>query len=48
MSATRSRRSGCDIIREMWTAEEPFDFEGRYYKVEGASAAPIRCRSPTP
>ena len=36
------------IIREMWTSEEPFDFEGRYYKVEGAVCRPHPLQKPHP
>jgi alkanesulfonate monooxygenase SsuD/methylene tetrahydromethanopterin reductase-like flavin-dependent oxidoreductase (luciferase family) len=36
------------IIREMWTAEEPFDFEGSYYKVEGAVCRPHTIQRPHP
>jgi len=36
------------IIREMWTAEEPFDFEGKYYKVEGAVCRPHPVQRPHP
>ena len=36
------------IIREMWTAEEPFDFDGKYYKVEGAVCRPHPLQKPHP
>ena len=29
------------VLRQAWTAEEPFDFEGRYYRVQGY-ASPVR------
>ena len=36
------------IIRTLWTAEDPFDFEGRYFKVEGAVCRPHPLQSPHP
>ena len=39
-------REWLHIIRQMWTAEEPFDFEGRYYKVEGAVCRPAPGAAP--
>jgi dimethylsulfone monooxygenase len=36
------------IIRSLWTAEEPLDFEGRYYKVEGALCRPHPLQKPHP
>jgi dimethylsulfone monooxygenase len=41
-------REWLHIIRTMWTAEEPFDFEGRYYKVEGAVCRPHPVQRPHP
>ena len=36
------------IIRSLWTAEDPFDFEGRYFKVEGAVCRPHPVQRPHP
>ena len=36
------------IIKRMWTEDEPFDFEGRYYKVKGAVLDPKPIRRPYP
>jgi dimethylsulfone monooxygenase len=36
------------IIRRLWTEDEPFDFDGRYYKVTGAQARPKPIRKPHP
>jgi alkanesulfonate monooxygenase SsuD/methylene tetrahydromethanopterin reductase-like flavin-dependent oxidoreductase (luciferase family) len=41
-------REWLHIIRTMWTSEEPFDFEGRYYKVEGAVCRPHPIQRPHP
>ena len=37
-----------DIIKRMWTEDEPFDFEGRFYKVKGAVLDPKPIRRPHP
>ncbi len=36
------------IIKRMWTEDEPFDFEGKYYKVKGAVLDPKPIRRPYP
>jgi dimethylsulfone monooxygenase len=41
-------REWLHIIRTMCTAEEPFDFEGRYYKVQGAVCRPHPIQRPHP
>jgi alkanesulfonate monooxygenase SsuD/methylene tetrahydromethanopterin reductase-like flavin-dependent oxidoreductase (luciferase family) len=41
-------REWLHIIKTMWTAEEPFDFEGRYYKVQGAICRPHPVQKPHP
>jgi alkanesulfonate monooxygenase SsuD/methylene tetrahydromethanopterin reductase-like flavin-dependent oxidoreductase (luciferase family) len=30
----------CTIVRRMWTETEPFDFDGRYYRLKGALCEP--------
>jgi FMNH2-dependent dimethyl sulfone monooxygenase len=37
-----------EIIRRMWTEDEEFDFEGRYYRVKGAQLNPKPIRKPYP
>jgi alkanesulfonate monooxygenase SsuD/methylene tetrahydromethanopterin reductase-like flavin-dependent oxidoreductase (luciferase family) len=37
-----------EIIKRLWTSEEPFDFEGQYYKVKGAHIAPKPLQKPYP
>jgi dimethylsulfone monooxygenase len=41
-------REWLHIIKTMWTAEEPFDFEGKYYKVDGAICRPQPVQKPHP
>jgi alkanesulfonate monooxygenase SsuD/methylene tetrahydromethanopterin reductase-like flavin-dependent oxidoreductase (luciferase family) len=36
------------IIKRLWTEDEPFDFEGSYYKVEGAVCRPHPLQRPHP
>ena len=36
------------IIKRMWTEDEPFDFEGKYYRVQGAVLDPKPVRKPYP
>ncbi|GLS99393.1 alkanesulfonate monooxygenase [Sphingobium jiangsuense] len=33
-------REWLDLLRRLWTAEEPFDFEGRFYKADGVLSLP--------
>lgn len=37
-----------EIIRRMWTSEEEFDFEGKFYTVKGAIMAPKPIQKPHP
>ena len=37
-----------EIIKRLWTEDEPFDFEGRFYKVEGAVCRPHPIQQPHP
>jgi dimethylsulfone monooxygenase len=37
-----------EIIRRLWSEDEPLDFEGRYYKVEGAVVRPRPLQRPHP
>jgi len=34
------------IVRKLWTSEEPFDFDGRFYKIEGAFSPVKPVQSP--
>ncbi len=38
----------CTIFRRMWTEEEPFDFNGRYYHLSGAICEPKPVQRPHP
>lgn len=38
----------CTICRRMWTEDEPFDFEGRYYRLKGAICEPKPEQRPHP
>ena len=37
-----------EIIRRLWTEDEPFDFEGEFYKIGGGWMAPRPIQSPRP
>lgn len=37
-----------EVIRRMWTSEEEFDFEGKFYTVKGAIMAPKPIQKPHP
>lgn len=37
-----------DIIRELWTRDEPFSFEGKYYRVKDALLKPRPVQTPRP
>ena len=37
-----------EIIKRLWTSEEEFDFEGKFYKVKGAILAPKPLQKPHP
>lgn len=38
----------CTIIRRMWTEAEPFDYEGRFYRLRGAICEPKPLQKPGP
>jgi alkanesulfonate monooxygenase SsuD/methylene tetrahydromethanopterin reductase-like flavin-dependent oxidoreductase (luciferase family) len=38
----------CSIVKLMWTEEQPFDFEGRFYKLQGAVCEPKPVQRPRP
>jgi alkanesulfonate monooxygenase SsuD/methylene tetrahydromethanopterin reductase-like flavin-dependent oxidoreductase (luciferase family) len=38
----------CTIIKRMWTEDEPFDFDGRYYQLKGAICEPKPVQRPRP
>jgi len=38
----------CTIIRRMWTETEPFDFDGRYYRLRGTICEPKPVQQPHP
>ena len=35
------------VIKRLWTEDEEFDFEGKYYKIKKGDLRPSRSRSPT-
>lgn len=37
-----------DIVRRLWTADEPFSFDGRYFRVTDAAIAPKPVQGPHP
>lgn len=37
-----------DIIRALWTSNEPYDFEGRYFTIKGATLLPKPVQRPHP
>jgi alkanesulfonate monooxygenase SsuD/methylene tetrahydromethanopterin reductase-like flavin-dependent oxidoreductase (luciferase family) len=46
--AVRDLAESCDVIRRMWTAEEPFDFEGDSIRLTNAVCAPKPLQKPHP
>jgi alkanesulfonate monooxygenase SsuD/methylene tetrahydromethanopterin reductase-like flavin-dependent oxidoreductase (luciferase family) len=38
----------CALIKRLWTEDEPFDFDGRYYKLKGAICEPKPAQKPRP
>jgi alkanesulfonate monooxygenase SsuD/methylene tetrahydromethanopterin reductase-like flavin-dependent oxidoreductase (luciferase family) len=46
--AVRDLAESCDVIRRMWTAEEPFDFEGDSLRLTGAVCSPKPLQKPHP
>jgi alkanesulfonate monooxygenase SsuD/methylene tetrahydromethanopterin reductase-like flavin-dependent oxidoreductase (luciferase family) len=47
-AAVRDLAESCDVIRQMWTATEPFDFEGQSIRLKGAVCAPQPLQKPHP
>lgn len=41
-------REGIQLIMKLWTSNEPFDFEGKYYHVKGAILEPKPIQQPHP
>jgi dimethylsulfone monooxygenase len=37
-----------DVVKQLWTEEEPIDFEGTYYKAKGRVKAPRSVQEPQP
>jgi FMNH2-dependent dimethyl sulfone monooxygenase len=37
-----------DVVRKLWTENEPFDFDGEYFHVKGGEAAPKPVQRPHP
>lgn len=46
--AVASLAEACALIRRMWAEDEPFDFEGRYYRLHGAVCEPKPVQRPGP
>jgi alkanesulfonate monooxygenase SsuD/methylene tetrahydromethanopterin reductase-like flavin-dependent oxidoreductase (luciferase family) len=46
--AVGSLAEACTIIRRLWTETEPFDFDGRYYRLTGAFGSPKPVQQPRP
>lgn len=38
----------CTIVERLWTQEQPFDFEGRHYRLKGAICSPRPVQRPRP
>jgi alkanesulfonate monooxygenase SsuD/methylene tetrahydromethanopterin reductase-like flavin-dependent oxidoreductase (luciferase family) len=38
----------CTIVKRLWSAEAPFDFDGRYYQLKGAICEPKPIQRPGP
>lgn len=38
----------CTIVRRMWSEDEPFDFDGRYYQLKGTVCEPKPVQRPGP
>jgi phthiodiolone/phenolphthiodiolone dimycocerosates ketoreductase len=41
-------REGIDLIVELWTSEDPVDFDGTYYRTRGALIGPKPLQQPHP
>ena len=41
-------REGMELMQKFWTSNEPFDFEGKYYRAKGALLEPKPIQKPHP
>jgi alkanesulfonate monooxygenase SsuD/methylene tetrahydromethanopterin reductase-like flavin-dependent oxidoreductase (luciferase family) len=48
VEAVGALEEACRIVRQMWTAQEPFDFEGRHHRLRGAVCEPKPLQRPHP
>lgn len=46
--AVESLAEACQIVERMWTDDEPFDFDGRWYQLKGAICEPKPVQHPRP
>jgi alkanesulfonate monooxygenase SsuD/methylene tetrahydromethanopterin reductase-like flavin-dependent oxidoreductase (luciferase family) len=46
--AVEALAEACAIISRMWTEQEPFDFDGRHYRLRGAVCEPKPVQRPHP
>jgi alkanesulfonate monooxygenase SsuD/methylene tetrahydromethanopterin reductase-like flavin-dependent oxidoreductase (luciferase family) len=46
--AIESLAEACQIVERMWTEDEPFDFDGRWYQLKGAICEPKPVQRPRP
>jgi alkanesulfonate monooxygenase SsuD/methylene tetrahydromethanopterin reductase-like flavin-dependent oxidoreductase (luciferase family) len=46
--AVAALAEACTIVRRMWSEEEPFDFDGRYYQLKGTVCEPKPVQRPGP
>jgi alkanesulfonate monooxygenase SsuD/methylene tetrahydromethanopterin reductase-like flavin-dependent oxidoreductase (luciferase family) len=46
--AVRDLAEACEVIKRMWTADEPFDYAGRSIRLTGAIGAPRPVQRPHP
>ncbi|MFI5066923.1 MAG: LLM class flavin-dependent oxidoreductase [Streptosporangiales bacterium] len=46
--AGRALGEACTLIRRMWTDHDPFDFNGRYYRLRGTVCEPKPAQRPHP
>ncbi len=46
--AVESLAEACTVIRRLWTADEPFDFDGQYVRLTGAFDRPRPVQRPHP
>jgi alkanesulfonate monooxygenase SsuD/methylene tetrahydromethanopterin reductase-like flavin-dependent oxidoreductase (luciferase family) len=46
--AVASLAEACTVIRRLWTEDEPFDFDGRCYRLTGAYGKPKPIQQPHP